>query len=92
MKAIVVCCGLVLLGCGNKPAREICEEAASHFERCVGDVFGTEMKEAARDHREIGTCANDAETVKMYEKCEPQRDCQHYLDCLDGYVSGHGAL
>ncbi len=82
MKWIVV---LLAVGCGNKPAREVCEHAADHFERCVGEVFGTDMKQLARDHREITSCASDAATVKMYEKCEPQRSCAQYLDCLDGY-------
>ena len=82
MKWIVV---LLAVGCGNKPAREVCEHAANHFERCVGEVFGTDMKQLARDHREIASCAGDAATVKMYERCEAQKSCSQYLDCLDGY-------
>jgi hypothetical protein len=82
MKWIVV---LAAVGCSGKPAREVCERAANHFERCVGEVFGTDMKQLARDHREINSCANDANTVKMYEKCEAQKSCELYLDCLDGY-------
>lgn len=72
-------------GCGSRPAREICEHAADHFERCVGEVFGTDMKQLARDHREVSSCANDAATVKMYENCEAQKSCAQYLDCLDGF-------
>jgi len=85
MKWIVLC--LLSLGCSSKPAREVCEHAADHFERCVGEVFGTDMKQLARDHREISSCAGDAATVKMYEKCEAQKSCADYLDCLDGYAA-----
>jgi hypothetical protein len=83
----VLVAGPALLGCGNKPAREVCEQAADHFERCLGELFGPDTRQLARDHRELGSCANDAETVRMYEKCEPQKTCDQYLDCIDGYTA-----
>ena len=84
---------LVLLGlcalpaCGNSPAREVCEQASEHFERCLGEMFGPETRQMARDRRDVASCASDGETVKMYEKCEPKRTCDQYLDCIDGYTA-----
>jgi hypothetical protein len=78
---------LLVLGCGNKPARAVCEQASDHFERCLGEMFGPEMKEMARDRRDVASCASDGETVKMYEKCEGKRTCNQYLDCIDGYTA-----
>lgn len=86
-KALLLVVVLGLLGCGNKPAREVCEQASDHFERCLGEMFGPEMKDMARDRRDVASCASDSETVKMYEKCESKRTCDQYLDCIDGYTA-----
>ena len=54
------------------------------FGLCLG-CGNKPAREVARDHREVSSCANDAETVKMYVKCEEQKSCAQYLDCLDGF-------
>jgi hypothetical protein len=76
-----------LPACGNKPAREVCEQASDHFERCLGEMFGSETRQMARDRRDVASCASDSETVRMYETCEPKRTCDAYLDCIDGYTA-----
>jgi hypothetical protein len=87
MKRILLLAALAALGCGNKPAREVCEQASDHFERCLGEMFGSETRQMARDRRDVASCASDSETVKMYEKCEGKRTCDAYLDCIDGYTA-----
>src|ERR1700693_1530776 len=97
MRSIIVILGVaygfvLALGCGNRPAREVCELAADHFEHCIGEVICTDMQAAARARREIGAGAAGADPGKIAEKCEPTRSCSQCLDCLDGYPSQHPSL
>ena len=76
--------GLALLACGNKEAKEVCQQAADRYVQCVGEVLGPEAKAMVsapgKDGRE--QCAADEKTVEAYKKCLPKTTCDEFMDCV----------
>jgi hypothetical protein len=79
---------VLVTGC-SKHAKEVCEKAADKYEACVGEILGPEIKDMVHDKREIGACADDGKTVKMYEGCLKQSSCDKFMDCVDEYAATH---
>jgi hypothetical protein len=80
---------LGLLACGD--GKKVCTQAADQYERCVEKVLGAEMAKMARSKREAGieACADDKDTIAMYRKCLPEKDCTKFLKCLEDYAAKH---
>ena len=78
-----------VLGCGD--GKKLCTQAADQYEGCVGKVLGAEMAKMARSKREAGieACADDQDTIAMYKKCLPEKECTKFLKCLEDYAAKH---
>lgn len=90
MMVLVLAMTLGLLACGD--GKKICTQAADQYEGCVAKVLGAEMAKLARSKREAGieACADDKDTIAMYKKCLPEKDCTKFLKCLEDYAKQNG--
>ena len=61
-----------------------CEQAADRYQACIKEMLGPEMEATVAAKRDIGSCARDARTVAMYERCLPMTTCNELMDCMMG--------
>ena len=75
---------LVMTGCQRDggAGRAICEQAATRYTTCVGELLGPEAKAMAERKRDIDACSSDDMTVDMYRTCLPREGCKAFMDCL----------
>src|SRR5262249_49321074 len=68
-----------------------CEQAATRYETCVGEILGPEMKAMLHGKDEgLALCAKDDKTVAMYRECLPKATCQEFMDCTENFARNAG--